>query len=184
MRQSDERNIYYWYYATQMIHNYGGPKWEQWNGYVRDNLVRMQVINKECDKGSWDPLYPSMDRWARIAGRLYVTSLSVLTLEVYYRYLPLYKDESSFAGPKPGVEPERGLAGGDGKAEAMQKPEPAEKAKGTTPESKNASVDPKPPAEIKDAMPKKDGLTTEAKAKQAGKSAAKKSLRAIRGDGE
>jgi hypothetical protein len=30
-------------------------------------------------------------RWGIRAGRLYLTSLSLLTLEVYYRYLPLYR---------------------------------------------------------------------------------------------
>jgi hypothetical protein len=52
----------------------------------------MQVKEQSCAKGSWDPDQPVPDRWGRLAGRLYVTSLSILTLEVYYRYLPLYRD--------------------------------------------------------------------------------------------
>jgi hypothetical protein len=51
----------------------------------------MQVSGVGCDRGSWDPLSPQPDRWGRTAGRLFLTSLSVLTLEVYYRYLPLYQ---------------------------------------------------------------------------------------------
>jgi len=37
------------------------------------------------------------------AGRLYQTSLSILTLEVYYRYLPLYRtaDEEGMEDPPP-----------------------------------------------------------------------------------
>jgi hypothetical protein len=40
------------------------------------------------DRGSWDP---RGDRWGDSGGRLYVTCLSIYTLEVYYRHLPLYK---------------------------------------------------------------------------------------------
>jgi hypothetical protein len=99
LRQSDDRNIYYWYYATQMLHNLGGKEWVSWNKHVRDGLVSMQVKSKGCDRGSWDPLYPQPDRWARGAGRLYLTSLSILTLEVYYRWLPLYRP-TDLAAPK------------------------------------------------------------------------------------
>ncbi|HKI21577.1 MAG TPA: hypothetical protein VKA15_27025, partial [Isosphaeraceae bacterium] len=55
-------------------------------------------------KGSWDPFQPVPDHWGQRAGRLYLTSLSILTLEVYYRYLPLYRDydeEQAKAGPAP-----------------------------------------------------------------------------------
>jgi hypothetical protein len=74
-----------------MLHNMGGVVWRRWNPRVRDGLVRMQVKGAGCDRGSWDPLNPQPDRWGRAAGRLFVTSLSLLTLEVYYRYLPLYQ---------------------------------------------------------------------------------------------
>ena len=43
-----------------------------------------------CAAGSWDPAKPVDDPWGSQGGRLMVTSLSCLTLEVYYRYLPLY----------------------------------------------------------------------------------------------
>jgi hypothetical protein len=88
-------NIYYWYYATQMIHNMHGKDWPRWNALVRDSLIRMQTNGDACDRGSWDPETPSWDRWTLKGGRLYLTSLSLLTLEVYYRYLPLYRDRDS-----------------------------------------------------------------------------------------
>lgn len=87
-----ERNIYYWYYAMQFLHNMKGRDWQAANPRVRDLLVRQQVNGKGCDRGSWDPLNPARDRWGGTVGRLYQTSLSLLTLEVYYRYLPLYRD--------------------------------------------------------------------------------------------
>jgi hypothetical protein len=96
LEESRERNIYYWYYATQLLHNMQNKDWKKWNVRVRDSLVSMQVNGNGCDRGSWDPNSPAPDTWARTdsrvgAGRLFLTSLSILTLEVYYRYLPLYQ---------------------------------------------------------------------------------------------
>ena len=42
--------------------------------------------------GSWDPVRPVPDRWGPQAGRLYVTTMNLLSLEVQYRHLPLYED--------------------------------------------------------------------------------------------
>jgi hypothetical protein len=57
--------------------------------------VLIETQTKEgCAAGSWDPNSPKQDPWGRIGGRLMQTSLSCLTLEVYYRYLPLYKLDS------------------------------------------------------------------------------------------
>ena len=98
LSQSTERNIYYWYYATQLLHNMGGKAWVAWNGYVRDKLVAMQVGGGGHASGSWDPSFPEADAWGeRGGGRLFLTSLSILTLEVYYRYLPLYRTDSPLA---------------------------------------------------------------------------------------
>jgi Squalene-hopene cyclase C-terminal domain/Prenyltransferase and squalene oxidase repeat len=88
---SDERNIYYWYYATQLLHNMKNKDWEKWNLKVREGLIGMQIKDGTCANGSWDPHFPMPDKWGLRAGRLYTTSLSTLTLEVYYRYLPLYR---------------------------------------------------------------------------------------------
>jgi hypothetical protein len=89
----DERNIYYWYYATQLLHNMRGKDWPTWNETMREALIATQVKGNGCARGSWDPLRPVPDAWGDRAGRLYTTSLSLLTLEVYYRYLPLYRDQ-------------------------------------------------------------------------------------------
>ena len=45
--------------------------------------------------GSWPP---EKDAWGKSGGRLMTTSLSTLTLEVYYRYLPLFKTDESDRG--------------------------------------------------------------------------------------
>jgi hypothetical protein len=48
-------------------------------------------IKEGCAMGSWDPDKPSKDAWSEQGGRLMLTSLNALSLEVYYRYLPLYQ---------------------------------------------------------------------------------------------
>ncbi len=70
----------------------GGDLWKTWNDPTRDYLTETQDMGntpkRAHQKGSWDS---SRDRWHRDGGRLMMTSLCVLTLEVYYRHLPLYR---------------------------------------------------------------------------------------------
>jgi hypothetical protein len=95
-----ERNIYYWYYATQVMHNMSGPDWDAWNRRMRRVLVESQ-IKTGCASGSWDPVKPTEDAWGSQGGRLMLTSLACLTLEVYYRYLPLYRvEDEGMESPK------------------------------------------------------------------------------------
>ncbi len=84
---SDEMNLYYWYYATQVMHHYGGPEWEIWNTHLRDLLVIQQRRGGRYP-GSWEP---GDFEYGPSGGRIYVTALAVCTLEVYYRHLPLFK---------------------------------------------------------------------------------------------
>ena len=84
------KNVYYWYYATQVMHNMYNHDWDTWNHKMRNVLVETQVRDtSSCANGSWDP---SNDAWGRNGGRLMQTALSTLTLEVYYRCLPLFKE--------------------------------------------------------------------------------------------
>lgn len=85
------RDTYYWYYATQVMFHLGGKHWEAWNGKLQPLLVDSQV-KRGIYAGSWDPVRPVPDRWAPHGGRLYVTTLNLLSLEVPYRHLPLYED--------------------------------------------------------------------------------------------
>jgi hypothetical protein len=83
----NERNVYYWYYATQVLHHMEGKPWRQWNDEMKVLLPGHQE-KRGRERGSWDP---KGDRWGDAGGRLYVTCLSLLTLEVYYRHLPMYR---------------------------------------------------------------------------------------------
>ncbi len=82
---------YYWYYGTQVMHNQPGPDWDKWNRQQRTVLIKTQCGESGCVNGSWDPV-KGMSQWAPMGGRLMMTSLAALTLQVYYRYLPLYKE--------------------------------------------------------------------------------------------
>jgi len=89
--RGSQRDTYYWYYATQVMFHMGGDYWKAWNGRLHPLLVNSQV-KQGAMAGSWDPRSPEPDRWAPHAGRLYVTAMNLLSLEVYYRHLPLYED--------------------------------------------------------------------------------------------
>ncbi len=88
------RDIYYLYYATQVMHHIGGKSWTKWNlgskedgkDGIRDILIGLQDDGKKNadNAGSWMFQRPA-------DGRLMSTSLALLTLEVYYRHLPLYR---------------------------------------------------------------------------------------------
>ena len=80
-------NMYYNYYATQVMKQYGGDIWKSWNSGMRDYLVEQQEREGPAT-GSW--MFD--EKYSIAAGRLYATSLACMTLEVYYRFLPLYKE--------------------------------------------------------------------------------------------
>lgn len=88
-----KRDIYYWYYATLAMHNIGGPEWDSWNRKMRRVLIESQVKDG-CGTGSWDPAKPSLDPWGSKGGRLMMTAFNAMTLEVYYRYLPLFNTDT------------------------------------------------------------------------------------------
>ena len=85
------RDTYYWYYATQVMFHMGGNHWEDWNRALNPILITNQIAEGP-EAGSWDPVLPVPDRWSIHAGRLYVTTMNLLNLEVYYRHLPIYEE--------------------------------------------------------------------------------------------
>ncbi|MGQ9564095.1 MAG: hypothetical protein ACUVQG_06470 [Thermogutta sp.] len=87
---AQSRDCYYWYYATQVMFQMQGEMWQVWNRQLQETLLKTQVQTGPW-VGSWDPSQPTSDRWGKEAGRLYVTALHLLMLEVYYRHLPLFK---------------------------------------------------------------------------------------------
>lgn len=89
------RDLYYFYYATQVVRFYGGEEWKTWNegkagpdgkrtGGMPDWLLSLQV-KTPTHRGSWNP---EMGWFGQHCGRLGTTCMCLLTLEVYYRYTP------------------------------------------------------------------------------------------------
>lgn len=84
-----ESNIdyYYWYYGTLAMFQMGENHWATWNEKMKDVLVKNQET-EGCKSGSWPP----KDRWSTHGGgRIYATTLNVLSLEIYYRYDKVFK---------------------------------------------------------------------------------------------
>jgi hypothetical protein len=80
-------DVYYNYYATQFMFHSGGPRWRNWNLAMREMLVYSQVLEGPM-AGSW---YFDRIPFNVVGGRLYTTTMSCLTLEVYYRFMPVYE---------------------------------------------------------------------------------------------
>ncbi len=83
-------DMYYNYYATQVMSHMGGPLWEDWNKVMRDELVAAQATAGH-ERGSW---YMN-SRHGGQGGRVYCTSMATMILEVYYRHMPIYGRQST-----------------------------------------------------------------------------------------
>ncbi len=72
---------YYWYYGTLAMFQIGGDYWIQWNKALKLALLGRQRVGGD-ESGSWDPL----GAWGFAGGRVYMTAINALSLQVYYRY--------------------------------------------------------------------------------------------------
>ena len=90
-------NAYTWYYATLASFHAGGPQWERWNLHLQSALLPLQRRESGPLQGSWDP----DPVWGGHGGRVNSTALSAMTLEVYYRHLPMHQREPRMAAATP-----------------------------------------------------------------------------------
>ena len=90
-------NAYTWYYATLASFHVGGPQWDRWNTAMQSAVLQLQRDEAGELHGSWDP----DPVWGGHGGRVYATALSVMTLEVYYRYLPMHAEAGSRVAREP-----------------------------------------------------------------------------------
>jgi hypothetical protein len=82
--------VYHNFYLAQALLLRGHPLWKRWNARNREQLIARQArVGHEA--GSWS----FTDADTRPGGRLGHTALAVLTLEVYYRLLPIYGEEAA-----------------------------------------------------------------------------------------
>ncbi|MCE9524505.1 MAG: hypothetical protein K8R36_00455 [Planctomycetales bacterium] len=78
-------DFYYVYYATLALYQHQGPIWTEWNAQLKETLPLLQ--KKDGDEaGSWD----TSGGHAAPGGRVVSTTMATLSLEVYYRLLPMY----------------------------------------------------------------------------------------------
>lgn len=90
-----DKDVYAWYYITQVVHHAGGQPWQRWNDRMKEILPAVQVA-RGSEQGSWDP---ALDKWGPWGGRLFTTCFCTYMLEVYYRHLPLYGEQAVAGGP-------------------------------------------------------------------------------------
>lgn len=92
-------NVYGWYSAAMALKHLGpyNKYWRLWNKAMSAEIPTHQASPDTPEAGSWDPAF---DSYRFGGGRLYVTCLSILCLEVYYRHLSLYVQPDS---PPPGT---------------------------------------------------------------------------------
>ena len=81
----DDANMYQMYYATLAMFQMGGHYWKEWNKAMKKILCDNQCKGG-CEDGSW---YVKKPVWYNQIGRLFHTAVGCLSLEVYYRYLPI-----------------------------------------------------------------------------------------------
>ena len=91
-------DFYFWYYGTLCVFQQGGDLWKQWNEHLKSALVPNQRKggvkdgSKEDVDGSWDPVAGrDTHGGGHVFGRVYSTAMATLCLEIYYRYLPMYR---------------------------------------------------------------------------------------------
>ena len=79
-------NYYYWYYGALALHQHQGEIWLEWNKKMKEVLRESQTL-EGADAGSW----PDNGQWVKKrGGKIMSTAMAALSLEVYYRYLPMY----------------------------------------------------------------------------------------------
>ena len=88
-------DFYYWYYGSLAMRQAQGEAWRNWNQKLKPLLLGKQIL-RGTHRGSWEP----EGKNSRVAGRVVTTAMGALSLEVYYRYLPLYSQELSKADKK------------------------------------------------------------------------------------
>lgn len=86
--------IYYWYYTTQVMFHSGGERWKRWNQMLSKEVVENQIIEQGQGIDGKDIGFWKAPREGGYDGKNYVynTTLCALMLQVYYRYLPTFKE--------------------------------------------------------------------------------------------
>jgi tetratricopeptide (TPR) repeat protein len=79
-------DAYATYYAALALYQVGGQTWREFNPKVRDSTVAAQTGGTGCERGSWKNGGYWLSQDVTLS-----TAFAVLTLETYYRYLPVHE---------------------------------------------------------------------------------------------
>ena len=74
---ASQNNLYYNYYATQLMRRRGGESWKNWRPAIRGMLLASQTKEGE-EAGSWYVRH----QWADSGGALYCTAMAIMTLQI------------------------------------------------------------------------------------------------------
>ncbi len=87
--KGDKADLYAWYYNTQACLMFGGSAWSKWNRLFQD-----EIADSQSPDGSWPPTQGGVGDLQKNPGGdgpYYRTTLCILMLEVFYRYMPINK---------------------------------------------------------------------------------------------
>jgi hypothetical protein len=89
--KEESADLYAWYYNTQACLMFGGSAWSKWNRMFQD-----EIADNQNPDGSWPPVSTKApggeyQKKPDGAGPYYRTTLCILMLEVFYRYMPINK---------------------------------------------------------------------------------------------
>ncbi len=88
--KGEKAALYAWYYNTQACLMFGGSAWTKWNRWFQD-----EIADAQGPDGSWPPTGGKEGSHAEndpgLRSQVYRTTLCILMLEVFYRYMPTTK---------------------------------------------------------------------------------------------
>jgi len=95
-KKEGHSSCYSWYYMTQAIFHGGKDGFKRWNATFAPMLVKNQM-----DDGHWENPGAEKKKDDKKKGHGYeaymATAMNALSLQVYYRYLPTYKEPTKIA---------------------------------------------------------------------------------------
>ncbi|MDG2221976.1 MAG: hypothetical protein P8L85_11375 [Rubripirellula sp.] len=80
-------DMYYNFYANQVVFQHGGVAWESWNQRLSNALIQLQCREGHLE-GSW---HFGGDHGSNQGGRVYTTAMACLCLEESFRHLPTFR---------------------------------------------------------------------------------------------
>lgn len=89
---------YTWYYGSLAMYQMGGRYWTRWREECLKDLLKHQRTTG-CTDGAWVTPSNETGEWSD-GGSVYCTSMAVLALESFYRYLPYLARSSALPTQK------------------------------------------------------------------------------------